>query len=82
MTQAQQIQKYLDALNWSHTELHRRTLISLQNVQDIMSGEVRPTYAQVMIIVNKINLQYTADRHWSVYHDICIKPAMTEDKKQ
>jgi len=82
MTQAQQIQKYLDALGWSHIELHRRTLISLQNVQDIMSGETQATYEQMMIIVNKINLRYTADRHWSVYHDICIKPTMTEDKKQ
>ena len=80
MTQAQQIQKYLDALNWSHTELHRRTLISLQNVQAIMSGQTQATHQQVMIIINKINLQYSADRHWTVYHDICIKPTMTEDK--
>lgn len=77
MTQAQQIQKYLDALNWSHTELHRRTLISLQNVQAIMSGQAQATHQQVMIIINKINLQYSADRHWTVYHDICIKPTQT-----
>lgn len=78
----QQIQKYMDALGWSQTTLHRQTLISLQDIKDIMSGKKEPTYHQLMNIVNKINKQYPADMHWGIYQSIVVQPIMTEDKRK
>lgn len=69
-TTGSRIQMYLDELGWSAVELSRRTLIHLPDLQDILSGETEPTYAQMMNIINKINTQYPADEHWSIYHDI------------
>ena len=78
----QQIQKYMGELGWSNVDLHRVTLISLQNLDDIMNCRKPPTYYQLLNIVNKINKQYPADMHWGIHHAICIKPIMTEDKRK
>ena len=78
----QQIQKYMGELGWSLTDLHRCTLISLQNLDDIMKGIKPPTHIQLMIIVNKITKQYPEHLHWGIYQSIVIKPTMTEDKRK
>jgi hypothetical protein len=78
----QQIQKYMGELGWSNVDLHRVTLISLQNLDDIMQGIKPPTHIQLMIIVNKITKQYPSEQHWGIYHSIVIKPTMTEDKRK
>lgn len=80
MTTIQQIKMYMHDLGWSNVDLHRLTLISLQNLDDIMNCKKPPTYYQLMIIVNKITKQYPAELHWGIYHSIVIKPTMTEDK--
>ena len=78
----QQIQKYMGELGWSNVDLHRVTLISLQNLDDIMNCRKQITYYQLLNIVNKINKQYPADMHWGIHHAIVIKPTMTEDKRK
>ena len=78
----QQIQKYMRELGWSDVDLHRCTLISLQNLDDIMKCTTPPTYYQLLNIVNKINKQYPAEMHWGIHHAIIIQPAMTEDKSK
>lgn len=83
MTQTvQQIQKYMNELGWSNVDLHRVTLISLQNLDDIMHGIKPPTYYQLMIIVNKITKQYPVEQHWGIYQSIVIKPTMTEGRNK
>jgi hypothetical protein len=64
------IQVYLDELGWSQVDLHRITCINLPTIQSIMAGDIKPTFAQVMIIINKINLHYPPERHWGIYHHI------------
>ena len=78
----QQIQKYMNELGWSDVDLHRCTLISLQNIDDILKCKKSPTYFQLMIIVNKITKQYPEHLHWGIYQSIVVQPTMTEDKRK
>lgn len=78
----QQIQKYMGELGWCYVDLHRVTLISLQNIDEIMNCKKQVTYYQLLNIVNKINKEYPAYMHWGIHHAIVIKPTMTEDKRK
>ena len=82
MQMVKQIQHYMTELEWSKVDLHRITLIGLKNIDEIMLCIKPPTYAQLMIIVNKITKQYPQKMHRGIYQSIVIKPSMTEDKRK
>lgn len=68
------ITEYMKEIGWTIPDLHRHTIISVASLHDILSGMIHPTYSQLMHIINKIILQFPEDRHWEIYHTICIKP--------
>lgn len=70
MANSKAINKYLSELDWSPVDLSRCTNIHLSSIERILQGIQRPTWAQTMIIINKICMQYPVERHWSIYHDI------------
>lgn len=76
MTTGQTIKKYMDEIGWSVIDLHRSTLISISNLEAAIKGDYQLTLNQLMIIVNKINLRQPQSNHWTVYHEIVIKPIM------
>ncbi len=76
MTTGQTIKKYMDQLGWSVIDLHRLTLISIKDLEAVIKDKGELTNNQLMIIVNKINLKQPQSNHWTVYHEIVIKPIM------
>lgn len=76
MTTGQTIKKYMDQLGWSVIDLHRLTLISIKDLEAVIKNKGELTNNQLMIIVNKINLKQPQSNHWTVYHEIVIKPIM------
>ena len=76
MTTGQTIKKYMDQLGWSVIALHRLTLISIKDLEAVRNDKGELTNNQLMIIVNKINLKQPQSNHWTVYHEIVIKPIM------
>ena len=76
MTTGQTIKKYMDQLGWSVIDLHRLTLISIKDLEAVIKNKGELTNNQLMIIVNKINLKQPKSNHWTVYHEIVIKPIM------
>ena len=76
MTTGQTIKKYMDQLGWSVIDLHRLTLISIKDLEAVIKDKGQLTNNQLMIIVNKINLKQPQSNHWTVYHEIVIKPIM------
>jgi len=80
MTTHEQIQKYMKELGWSTILLARLTKIHHIKLQEILDGEKRPTMNQLMNIINKIIMNYPQDQHWSIYHNIVLKPIIGEKK--
>lgn len=80
MTTHEQIRKYMDALGWSTIYLSRLTNIHHITLSEILAGEKEPTIQQLMMIINKIVIQYPKEQHWSIYHDIALEPFMGEKK--
>ena len=76
MTTGQTIKKYMDQLGWSVIDLPRLTLISIKDLEAVIKDKGELTNNQLMIIVNKINLKQPQSNHWTVYHEIVIKPIM------
>lgn len=69
-TYGQRIKKYMDEIGWTVVDLARETLIHFVELEAIINDGQSPTFNQLMIIVNKINLKYPKSRHWEIYHDI------------
>jgi hypothetical protein len=69
-TYGQRIKKYMDEIGWTVVDLSRKTLIHFVELEAIINDGQLPTENQLMIIVNKINLQYPKSRHWEIFHDI------------
>ena len=69
-TYGQRIKKYMDEIGWTVVDLSRETLIHFVELEAIINDGQSPTFNQLMIIVNKINLKYPKSRHWEIYHDI------------
>lgn len=80
MTTHEQIQKYIDELGWSTIHLARLTNINHIKLQEILDGKEPPTDNQLMMIINKIILNYPQDQHWSIYHNIVLKPIIGDKK--
>ena len=78
MTTGQQIKLYLDELGWDVIELARQTNIHHIQLNEILNDERTATYLQLMTIINKINLQYTVDHHWTIYQSILIQPTFKD----
>jgi|TARA_R100000479_G_scaffold174692_1_gene123605 hypothetical protein len=76
MTTGQAIKKYMDQLGWSVIDLHRLTLICIKDLEAAIKDKDPLTNNQLMNIVNKINLRQPQSNHWTVYHEIVIKPIM------
>ena len=60
----------MDEIGWTVVDLARETLIHFVELEAIINDGQSPTFNQLMIIVNKINLKYPKSRHWEIYHDI------------
>ena len=80
MTTHEQIQKYMNDLGWSTIHLARLTKIHHIKLQEILDGEKTATQNQLMNIINKIILNYPEDQHWSIYHNIILKPIIGDNK--
>tara|TARA_R100000231_G_scaffold139571_1_gene121328 strand:- start:1122 stop:1382 length:261 start_codon:yes stop_codon:yes gene_type:complete len=76
MTTGQTIKKYMDQLGWSVIDLHRLTLIPISDLKAAIDNDETLTDYQLLRIVNKINLRQPQSNHWTVYHEIVIKPIM------
>jgi hypothetical protein len=68
------IQKYMSELKWTVVDLHQQTDIDIAVLQDILKGDVKPSYSDVMLIVLAITKQYPKDKNWEIYHSIMVSP--------
>ena len=80
MTTHEQLQKYMNELGWSTIHLARLTNIHHIKLQEILDGKEPPTDNQLMMIINKIILNYPQDQHWSIYHNIVLQPIIGDNK--
>ena len=81
MNTPETIQKYMTELDWTVMDLARKTLIHYRTLEMFFAGEHNLTQHQVMNIINKITLQYPQEKHWSIYHEIIVQPAMKGENK-
>lgn len=68
------IKEYMKELGWSVIDLQKETDIDIAVLQDILKGQTKPSYQDVMLIIIAITRQYPKDQSWDIYHNIMVSP--------
>ena len=64
------LKHYMTELGWSAADLANHCAVYLSTITGLLSGDVAPTYIQIMCIINKLCLEFPPDRHLGIYQSI------------
>ena len=74
MTTGQRIRFYLNDMGWELVDLARATNIHFITLEAAINDDGLLTRSQLMMIINKIVMEYPRDRHWEIFQTIAIQP--------